>query len=170
MKKTPVAPSRVRIARGLVASSRDSMSSRWTWRHVEGAERGLVLLPEGVRLLAGHRTHDDLSAVAEPVGDGPQDVLVARTILVTPDRHDGARAPGPGAGAPRRVLAKHLDLPTCVHVSRPGEGGSRSGIHTNDVPCYAYAPCVALARRPRDRHLLRGTARPLLIPACLHFP
>ena len=59
---------------------------------------------------------------AEPVRDGPQDVLVPHAILVTPDRHDGARAPAPGA--PRRALAKHLDLPTYVHVSRPVKGFS----------------------------------------------
>jgi hypothetical protein len=91
---------------------------------VERPERRLVLLPEGVRLIARHRAHDEFSAAAEPVRDGPEDVLVPYAILVTPDRHDGARAPGAGAGAPRRAFAKQLDLPRCVHVSRPVKGFS----------------------------------------------
>src|SRR4029079_17870693 len=104
---------------------------------------------------------------SERVRDGPQDVLVPHAILVTPDRHDGARAPAPGA--PRRALAKQLDLPSCVHVSRPVKRLlDPAFIQTTCPVTSVHRASHWLGARATD--IFCDTARPLPIPACLRFP
>jgi hypothetical protein len=59
-------------------------------RHAERAERGLVLVPELIGNRARDGAHDDLSIVAEALGDGSQDALLVRAVLVAADDDEGA--------------------------------------------------------------------------------
>ena len=108
----------MRIARSLDASSRDSMSRRYTCLTPRARKAASYSFQSSWGSPVGHGADDDLPVVTEPVGDRPENVLIPHAILVSPDVATTVPFRGrSGATAPQRPLAKQLDFSTRVHGS-----------------------------------------------------